>query len=54
MINIDEAIDLIPKSISNGIQRKIQLLGSTNRSFKLQKAKISYVLRIDDNHTKGR
>ena len=52
MINIDEAIDLIPKSISNGIQRKIQLLGSTNRSFKLQKAKISYVLRIDDNHTK--
>ena len=52
MINIDEAIDLIPKSISNGIQGKIQLLGSTNRSFKLQKAKISYVLRIDDHHTK--
>ena len=52
MINIDEAIDLIPKSISNGIQKKIQLPGSTNRSFKLQKNNISYVLRIDDNHTK--
>jgi len=53
MINIDEAIDFLPKSISSGIQRKVKLSGLTNRSFKLQKTKASYVLRIDDNHTKS-